>query len=266
MDVEEKADSCGLPHRELLRGAPEFFQGKAKVWYRSVKGEIASWEELKNFLRAEYLPIGYSDNLWEEVRARLQGEGEPIGQYIANMLSLFSRLELMGPVEPELKLNIIEKNLAPFYVQQLVNTPVLSIPHLKQLGRNIELAKFRVDRYDKNRKTPLMEPEFAYKGRGRRTQLDEVVDAEPEVAALHDTRGRRPFVCWRCSADGHGFRDCQARGNFPRFCWGCGRRDVVIQNCAPCQERKARKAAAVRLDTQATGATETANPKEGNQW
>ncbi|KAK3913771.1 Activity-regulated cytoskeleton associated protein 1 [Frankliniella fusca] len=265
MDVEEKADSCGLPHRELLRGAPEFFQGRAKTWYRSVKSEISSWEEMKNYLRAEYLPVGYVDNLWEEIRARLQGEAEPIGQYIANMLSLFSRLELMGTIEEEMKLGIIEKNLAPFYVKQLVNTKVMSIPHLKKLGRMIEEAKFRVERYDRTKKTPLMEPEFAYKGRARRTQLDEVGDVEPEVAALTDARGRRPFLCWRCGADGHSFRDCQARGNFPRFCWGCGKRDMVIQNCVPCQERKARRAAAAQPDAPAR-ASETTNPSEGNQW
>ncbi|KAK3931280.1 Activity-regulated cytoskeleton associated protein 2 [Frankliniella fusca] len=178
MDVEEKAESCGIDPRHLLKGAPEFFCGRAKTWYRSVKGQIESWKEL-NFLRTEFLPVGYSDNLWEEVRARLQGASEPIGTYIANMLSLFDRLALMGPIKEDIKLNIFVKNLAPFYVGRLANTPILSIPHLKQLGRNLEMTKFRIERYDKSRKTPLIEPEFAFMGRSRKTPLDALSDTEP---------------------------------------------------------------------------------------
>ncbi|KAK3922804.1 Activity-regulated cytoskeleton associated protein 1 [Frankliniella fusca] len=243
LDAEEKAESSGIEKRYLYKGASEFFTGRAKTWYRTIKSSVSSWEELKNFLRAEFLPVDYCDNLWEEVRGRLQGEQEPIGCYIANMLSLFERLSLMGPIDEEVKLNIISKNLAPFYVKGLVNVKILSIPHLKMLGRDLENAKFRVERYDNSRRTPLMEPEFAYKGRQRRVLVHEVNVEEPEVAPLRTEplRPRPRAFCWRCLTPGHIFRDCQAKGDFPLFCWGCGRKEVVKTNCPVCRERKDKK-------------------------
>ncbi|KAK3928367.1 Activity-regulated cytoskeleton associated protein 2 [Frankliniella fusca] len=241
LDAEEKAESRGLDLNCLVRGAPEFFTGRAKVWFRTVKDQIDSWGEMKNLLRTEFLPLNYSDNLWEEVRGRLQGEQESIGCYIANMLSLFERLALMGPIKEEIKLNIILKNLASFYVKGLVSQKVLSISHLKLLGRELENARFQVERYDNSRRTPLMEPEFAYKGKAKKALVHETV-VEPEVAAVvHRGGGRPPLTCWRCSVSGHRFRDCEAKGEFPKFCWGCGRKDAVTSTCPNCKERRARR-------------------------
>ncbi|KAK3916761.1 Activity-regulated cytoskeleton associated protein 2 [Frankliniella fusca] len=266
LDAEEKAESRGLDKKYLLRGVPEFLTGRAKVWFRTVKEQIDSWEEMKTFLRTEFLPVDYSDNLWEEVRGRLQGEQESIGCYIANMLSLFERLALMGRIKEEVKLNIIVKNLAPFYVKGLVNTKVLSISHLRSLGRDLENAKFRVERYDSSRRTPLMEPEFAYKGKGKKVLVHEAV-TEPEVAAVRGPGGRPPLSCWRCSAPGHRFRECSTKGDFPRFCYGCGKKEVVLTTCPTCRNRPLRPP---RVEADA-GASPGGNPSssswdEENPW
>ncbi|KAE8751137.1 hypothetical protein FOCC_FOCC002221 [Frankliniella occidentalis] len=245
MDIEEKAESQGIAHKYLIRGAPEFFTGRAKTWYRSVKHQVNSWNELKMFLRTEFLPMGYYDNLWEEVRNRKQGENEQIGAYIANMLMLFERLSEMGPVKEEIKLNIILKNLAPFYLDGLKLTTVMSVSHLKNLGRELEMAKFRVERYDKSRtKCPPMEPEFAYQCKGRAKAAVNALEPDPEVAASapHNPQKNRPsFTCWRCDRAGHGYRDCRAKGDFEMFCWGCGKKGAMRVTCPVCKARKETK-------------------------
>ncbi len=244
MDVEAKAESMGVSKRQLFKGASAFFEGNAKTWWRSSSEYIDSWEELKKFLQTEFLPVGYLDNLWDEARNRLQGENESIGVYVANMLMLFKRLAVIGPVDEELKLNIITKNLAPFYLKGIAHTPILSIPHLKQVGRNLELVKYRVERYDNPSKCLLMEPEFACKSKARpRARLYEI-DAsevrEPEVAAVSSEGARGP-LCWRCDRRGHRFADCKVKGEFRRFCWECGKKDTVKQNCERCKWRRDRQ-------------------------
>lgn len=261
MDVEEKAESQGIEVRYLIKGAPEFFTGRAKTWYRSIKKQVDSWDELKLFLRTEFLPLGYLDNLWEEVRARKQGETESIGAYIANMLMLFDRLAEMGPVNEEMKLNIIVKNLAPFYMKGLAMTPILSIGSLKKLGRELEMARFRVERYEQARtpKSQLMEPEFAFQSKGRsRATVNTVDTGGPEVAA---TSTRPPFNCWRCGQPNHAFRDCKEKGDFEKFCWGCGKKGVVSQSCTECKRRReARAQAAQGEQGQKEGSWGSKNP------
>ena len=108
-DVEEKATWKGVSFNTLIIGASEFFTDRAKTWFRSVKSSIDSWEELKIALRKEFLPLDYYENLWEEIGNRKQGKKESMGEYVANKISLFQRLEMLEPVGDEVKLPILEE-------------------------------------------------------------------------------------------------------------------------------------------------------------
>lgn len=131
--------------RREVAGATEFFTGRAKTWFRSVKSKVDSWNELKIALRNEFLPMDYYKGLWEEIRLRKQGQSESIGAYVANMLALFERLEMIDVIKEELTLSIIRENLNPFFTQGLALTQVLSLDHPKTLGRQLEVSQARVE-------------------------------------------------------------------------------------------------------------------------
>lgn len=242
MDVEEKARYRGIGHDKLMLGVTEFFDGYAKNWFRTVQSKIDSWEELKIALRREFLPMDYMENLWEEVRNRKQGPDELISVYITNVLAIFGRMELVDkPIDEELKLNIVTKNMAPFYLEKLALTTIYSLDQLKTLGRQLEVARDRTERYEggKGRPRPT-EPEFAYKG-GKKVGVSAVGEA-PGPAAEGEKRpgeptGRPPTKCWKCGGSGHRFRDCGAEVK-GRFCYGCGRKDTIRKECPKCSPQR----------------------------
>lgn len=254
--VEELADARGVSDVELLRGAPEFFSDAALVWYRSVRHQVTDWESLKSLLKKEFLPVDYQASLLEEIRNRQQGKDEASSSYIACMQGLFDRLDFVVPEQT--KLELIIRNMSPFYLQNMSWTSIISINHLKEEARKLEVTKSLVDRYENgNRSKGLLEPDLAYKRtfqlsayskpfvppskpfvRPSRPAVHEVVvpptvpepQPEPEVNVIS---GR--FVCWNCKEEGHGFSACPK----PKvlFCHRCGRPGATSKNCPSCVRR-----------------------------
>lgn len=228
IDVEEKAETYGVTEARLLMGISELLDGSAKLWYRMVKSDISSWSEFKRLIKQEYLPLDYTDTLWEEIRGRKQGEGELMGAFVSIMMGLFDRLDVR--VSDEMKLDQIMKNLHPFYTERLAMTKVLSIRQLKELGKQLEVSKFRIEKYQmgstasRSKQKPL-EPEFAFKGSSRR----------PGVNALDNAAGEMPSRgnCWNCGKPGHRHSVCRSPVK-NKFCWVCGKKDVTKFKCPDC--------------------------------
>ena len=234
MDLEEKAAWKGVALNYLVAGAAEFFTGRAKTWFRSVKSKVDSWEELKIALRSEFLPMDYYENLWEEIRLRKQGQAESIGAYVANMLALFERLEMIDEVSETLKLSIIRKNLNPLFTNGLALVEVLSINQLKVLGRQLEVSQARVESYAEagKGKAKPMEPEFAYKTGTAKKAAVHALEADSSERK-EGNRKPRPFSCFSCNKEGHKFSDCPTKSD-RKFCYKCGRKDVIVRNCPKC--------------------------------
>ncbi|KAK3932953.1 Activity-regulated cytoskeleton associated protein 2 [Frankliniella fusca] len=253
--IEELAEARGVGYEDLLRGAPEFFVGQALVWYRSIKNQVTDWESMKALLKKEYLPVDYQASLMDEIRNRRQGKDEPSSAYIACMQGLFDRLEF--EVEESDKLQLIMRNMAPFYVQNLPWQSIISINHLKEESRQLEVRKSLVDNYESGyRSRSLLEPDLAYKQNSfppsarplvsskpfvnpRRPVVNEVIvppegpepQPEPEVAVV---TGRK-FSCWNCKDGDHRFMDCPLPKTL--FCHKCGFNGVTTKNCPRCEER-----------------------------
>lgn len=233
-EVEEKAGWKGVELNSLLVAASEFFEGSAKIWYRSVKREVDSWEELKRALRKEYLPLDYYDHLWDELRARKQGPNEGMGAYVACMLGLFERLELGEAVEEEQKLTLIKKNLHPSYLQKLALVPVRSIRELKEYGKHLELAMARADAYEgKGGKNRLVEPEFACPKGSRGKPVVNAVETPP---ASVKAAAKKPTLCWNCRAEGHRFSKCDKEVT-SKFCFRCGNPGETTVSCKRCASK-----------------------------
>lgn len=254
--IEELADARGVSDAELIRGAPEFFTGAALTWYRSVRHQVPDWESLKTLLKKTFLPVDYEASLLEEIRNRRQGKDEPSSVFIACMQGLMDRLDVDVPEKT--KLELIMRNMSPFYLQNLSWQSIISINHLKEEARCLEVRKSLVDRYENgSRSRNLLEPDLAYKQHSmpsspkpfvpsskpfvqqRRPVVHEVevpppdsnAAAEPEVEAV-EVSGRG---CWNCQGDDHRFTKCPLPQKM--FCHGCGHPNTVVRNCPSCSKK-----------------------------
>ncbi|KAK3910799.1 Activity-regulated cytoskeleton associated protein 2 [Frankliniella fusca] len=159
--LEELAESRGGDTSELFQGAIEFFTDSALIWYRSVRHQLQNWEELKTSLRRDFLPPDYELALWDELRSRKQGRDEPVQTYVSCMLGLVERLS--SPVAEQLKLELVMRNLAPYYVQNMPLESIISITHLKEAARNLDMKKHLVAGYDNRTPRVVLEPDLACK-------------------------------------------------------------------------------------------------------
>lgn len=244
--VEEIAESRGVETDQLFRGAIEFFTDHALLWFRTIRSQVSTWEELKAYLKNEYLPVDYYMSLWDEIRSRKQGRDESVSQFISCMLGLFERLG--HDINEAVKLEHIIRNLAPFYIQNMPIETVISVAHLKTIARNADVKKHLMERNDPERKfrgVPL-EPDLAYKSNwsGKRPVVNEVSVQQEAVETAENSESedgpvvesidqdRPKLVCWNCRKEGHRFTLCPEKKQV--FCHKCGKPQVITKNCPNC--------------------------------
>lgn len=134
--IEDTRNARGITEDQLFKGAFEFFEGEALVYYRAVKGQASDWKSLTNLFREEFFRDG-NKKVWEQLKSRTQGTTESIAIYIAYMENLFGRLSFT--VEEKVKLEIIKERIRPEYQLRLdLIDNIDSLDHLIKLGRKIE--------------------------------------------------------------------------------------------------------------------------------
>lgn len=219
--VEELCKARGVSHRLLFDSAIDLFDGKALVWYRSNKSRFSTWAELSDLLARHYQPPDYRSRLFRDIMDRTQGPNESIVDFMACITSMCERY---GGLTSEAELDIILRNLSPFYTMQL---PVItSLQQLEVECLALEVKKFRADSYKpppKSRQN-LVEPNFACM----------YSEHEPSVSTsvCATVMQNNTFKCWNCENTGHLFRDC----SFPKRirCFKCQHPGVTIRSCPKC--------------------------------
>lgn len=243
--IEESRQSRYATQGEVLQEAIDLFRSSALIWYRSIRGEINSWEELANRLKAEFQPVDYDDDLLEEIRKRTQGPDESIGIYVAYMKNYMARLQV--PLSQEEQLKIIRKNLDPYYIERLSLHVIPTIAELIVLGKKLENGRQRAERYQPPRnQRDSMEPDLAYQGKSRNrfearlhpvnvvTNSDKKDDTRSAASTSRAKSDVLSNVCWNCGRKGHSFTKCSE----PRkhtFCFGCGASGVIRRQCPSCK-------------------------------
>jgi hypothetical protein len=97
VEVSEKCASHDLPQDDLLRHAKMLFRGEALVWYRIIESRVSSWADLCEFLKEEFLPIGYSETARENLLKYRQTEGQSVGMFLARFKELEGYLPTLLP-------------------------------------------------------------------------------------------------------------------------------------------------------------------------
>lgn len=222
--VEELSVARNVSKRELYDSAIDLFDGKALNWYRSYRHRTTTWEELSNLLLAHYQPPDYKIRLFNDILARKQGPSEPIVDFLACMSAMFSRY---GGVAADIRLDIVTRNLAPFYIMQL---PIVnSLRELEEECLKLETKKYRADTYvsPTQQTSSFVEPEFAYVSSQPSTSI-----ANPRVNEIRTVTSPKPLSCWNCQSEGHIYRDCTAPRKYR--CFKCGHPGVSVKNCPKC--------------------------------
>lgn len=170
--VFELAEAHGVSKLQLFKSSVELFDGKALIWFRSIREKVSDWESLCKELRKEFLPHDYNDKLWQQIKARTQGEKESIGIFLAIMNNLFNRLAI--EVKEDTKLKTIRKNILPFYQSHLMLTDIQSLDELESLCKKLEqgrdaLTNFIPPTCDKS----MVEPDLSYRINARK-RLDNI--------------------------------------------------------------------------------------------
>lgn len=140
--IEEVRAARNVSYEELFTSGVDIFEGDALIWFRAVRKDVNTWEQLVDKLRAEFLPFDYEYEFWNEIRARAQEDEESIVMYFACMSNLFSRLP--NPATEGEKLNILKRNVAPYFIHGLGLIKISSVNELLEcLAVVFAIDKFR---------------------------------------------------------------------------------------------------------------------------
>lgn len=243
--VAELSKARNVTENQLYDCAIDLFSGKALNWYRANRDRFDSWETLCELLRRHFEPPDYRARLFKEILERTQDTSESIVDYLSCMQALFRRYD---GLTPETQLDILSRNLSPFYTTQL---PVVnSLEELEHECLKLETKKYRAEHYvpPSRKRQQFVEPDFAFVGVDQPTSdavnnsvfNDNTNSFGVDRIDLSNNGPQRPrpqnhssnLICWNCQNSGHLNRDCPN----PRktHCYRCGTPNVTVRNCPKC--------------------------------
>lgn len=224
--VEEMARARNVSDSQLFESAIDLFSGR-EIWFRSNRDRFNDWKGLSNLLVKHYEPADYRQILFHDIMSRTQDPSESIIDYLTCVKSMFRRY---GNVEEDVKLNIISRNLAPFYSTQLPS--VTSLQELEDASLQLALKKYRADNYvpPSRKKQSYVEPDFAF-------VFCHVNAVSGDIPQPSTSSGKHSRNCWNCQKLGHTRQNCPE----PRklICYRCDEANVSVRNCPHCSSGNA---------------------------
>lgn len=224
-------EARGVSKRDLFLAAGDLFEGVAYIWLTQNKKNFNTWDDLVQQLKLDFLPYNYEDELKREIDRRTQGPNEKIIAFISCMENLFSRL---NEIPSELsRVNIIKKNLHPYYISRLALSEPKTISELTKTCRLLEESRAWSERYipPSRNQTNLLEPDLACSSSNNSFSKSKFTlqNSRPNISATNTIK------CFNCHIPGHTYQHCRKPKNL--FCYGCGLPNVTKLNCSRCNPK-----------------------------
>lgn len=268
--VEEFKISKCIPDEKMFSAAFDIFTGDALHWYRAVRNDMNSWQDVIAQLKLDFDISDYDYRMLEEIRNRTQGDSENITIYLSIMHGMFSRLgKNMSEAD---RLEILLHNIRPCYSNIIATSPAIkSISDLRILCRNYEQVKARCDHF---REPPAVNsrtlaPEFSYNAKNNKSnyfnpnanryhnegkfkksfysttntnntnpnKISTIKSQNIEVVPDNDVCAFKATdkFCPRCKVDTHPLTECKAEREV--FCFKCGMKNVRTPDCPKCSPK-----------------------------
>lgn len=250
---------------KLIAHGTEVFTEDALHWFRHVKSQLQTWDQLYARLISDFGPPDFDYRFLFEIRSRTQGERENITIYIAIMNAMFSQLST--EMSDEQKLEIILHNIRPCYADVLASAgSISSIDHLQSLCRNYESIQCRISQFREPPKvtSQTLAPVFAYTSPSTNFSTNRYNNYNNPKPFNNQTNYSKKFTtgynpnksdspsdnlehnmrpvyaldkirkfCPRCRVVSHNLRNCTAERKI--VCFRCGKPDVRFHECPDCQ-------------------------------
>ena len=193
-------ESCEAPADLWLQSIRRVFKGKAREWYKNNKSEFTSWNKFKSEFKERFFGIVDEDDLWDELRMKVQGKNESIADYVDSFQYLVSRFRHAPSLKSQL--DIIYKNLLPEYRKHMINCEISTYRELLRHGKSFEkerkiderqaqLSGKSTDRFaamdEKSDDIEKKGKQSSGKSKGKRSKQD-TVESSQEVAAAQENK------------------------------------------------------------------------------
>lgn len=229
--VEELQEARGLSKEELFQSAIDLFSGPVLLYFRNIKSEVASWDELVERLKQDFLPVDFELSLMDDIRSRTQGPNENVMQYIDVMLTLFKRLT--RPLTDKEKLTQIVRNLNPYFLDRVSLKEIDGVDQLKAVCREIQSTKSRTESYRPPSAKSLHVLDYSHSEQNICSGLQSV-NLNSENASFNPSC-ETPDICWNCGETTHHYTACKQRKTM--FCYKCGLKNVITPTCPFCRPK-----------------------------
>ncbi|RVE49202.1 hypothetical protein evm_006094 [Chilo suppressalis] len=227
--LEELRQAREIPQSRMLTAFSDLLEDSALAWFRSNKANFNSYSDLLLHLREDFDIPDLDYRLKNEIRQRTQARQESIVSYISTMQGMFARLSI--PMSLEEQLEILMHNIRPEYMKELALHNVDSILTLKQLGKRLELAQIRAEKFTEPNLNKL---HISNDLQSRRIKNNYKPTRQISTVTFPQNVSNN-MRCMRC----------QSREHFTRvnsreiLCFKCGKKGVRRPECPQCNPRLA---------------------------
>lgn len=230
---------------DLVRTAHILFVDDALRWFRTIKNQSLTWEEIISRLKDDFDVSGYNDRLMNEIESRKQQPSEPCINYITNMCSLMDKLD--DPLREISKLKFILRGIQPQYTTAMLGKqPISSIEELKtfcktydemivsfrgnilessQQSNSINSSPYTINNHSNN---PVSANNFN-KSNFRNSNSN----SQNKFNRYNFQKVNGSQSCFKCGAFDHISSKCQFHNSIR--CQGCGKRGTDRNNCSSCR-------------------------------
>lgn len=222
--VNELRTARGVTLEQLFMSAVDLFKEPALSWFRCVRPNVNSWEELQSKIKEVYISPNYDEDLLEEIKARKQRDSESITIFISVLRMKFSRLLRPLPVADQIA--IVRRNLLKHINQQLALLQIFTYEDLEYYCRLLERNSPHFNVVAPGSKPRRILPELAPVGRDPNGKAPGECPSGKFVSSS---------TCWRCGQAGHFAANCGKNTRTPKkFCYGCGAPNETRRTCKAC--------------------------------